>query len=935
MQRSFRISVVLVMAILSFSATLLAGDITLNPGKTKVTYVTNTYSQLSFTSQVSSLQYRDVGTKSGAFTELFVEGFGFSNVVGDPALPVYHKLIEVPMGAEFEIVITQQNYKDYDLTAFGITHQVMPAQAPLSKAITDPAKIPFKYNARTYRLNQFLGAPLIQVSQAGIMRAVRLARVDLAPVQYNPVTNTLRVYEHIEAAVIFKNADISRTLQMKQQKHSFYFDNIYRQLGNYKPLNPDTLITGGPITFVMVSAPQFKDQLLPFIKWKTKKGYKVIQAYTDDPNVGNTASSIKAYMHNLYDNPPAGYDPPTFALFIGDVAQIPPSSNIGQPTDLRYCEYTSDNIPEVFYGRFSASNTTQLQAYLDKTMEYEQYTFPDESFLGECVMIAGYDQYGNGLTYGNGQINYGTNNYFNTAHNLLSHTYLQPQPPGVNYSQQIRQNISNGVAFANYTAHGNESGWGDPQFVISNIATLQNEHKYSLMVANCCLTSRYNTTCFAEEVTRTPNKGAVGYIGASNNSMWDEDYWWACGYKSVSTEPPYLPQHLGAYDKTFHDHSESTDKWFVTQGQMVVGGNLAVEESNSSQKKYYWEIYCLMGDPSLSIYYSIPPVLTATYPEMIPEGITAMTVTTEPWAYVALSINDTTLLDAQTTDSTGIVNLEFPAVSGVSQVFIAVSKQNRKPVLDSIPVNVFSVIVTIDPSTVCASDTSYLYVAVNGGSGTYTYLWSPEIYLSDPTSPNPYAIAEEDINYTVTVNDGTNEVTSIPKSISVNLRPLAPVIVLQDDSIVSNIAEGNQWYRYGILIPSETGQSFKPIQSGDYFAVVTDTAFTCVSLPSNVIPYYLTLIRDPAADHRVLIYPNPFRDYLAVNYESEGAGNLRISLFDALGKEVRVMTGQSDQPAGKYTVTFSTGDLPDGMYYCKIRSNAYSLVRKVLLSGNH
>ena len=34
---------------------------------------------------------------------------------------------------------------------------------------------------------------------------------------------------------------------------------------------------------------------------------------------------------------------------------------------------------------------------------------------------------------------------------------------------------------------------------------------------------------------------------------------------------------------------------------MNLAGLMAVEESNSPRKKYYWEIYQLMGDPSLAV----------------------------------------------------------------------------------------------------------------------------------------------------------------------------------------------------------------------------------------------------------------------------------------------------------------------------------------------
>ena len=84
-------------------------------------------------------------------------------------------------------------------------------------------------------------------------------------------------------------------------------------------------------------------------------------------------------------------------------------------------------------------------------MEYEQYLFPDPTFLDEVVMVAGADS--GHQTWSNGQINYGTTYYFNAAHGMFSHTYLQPEPGGGNYSTNIRQNVSDGVAYANYTAH--------------------------------------------------------------------------------------------------------------------------------------------------------------------------------------------------------------------------------------------------------------------------------------------------------------------------------------------------------------------------------------------------------------------------------------------------------------------------------------------------
>ena len=110
---------------------------------------------------------------------------------------------------------------------------------------------------------------------------------------------------------------------------------------------------------------------------------------------------------------------------------------------------------------------------------------PDPSFLDEVVMVAGADG-AMSTSWGNGQINYGTIIILMLLMDYISHTYLQPEPSGGNYSANIRQNVSDGVAYANYTAHCSSSGWADPSFITSHISALTNASKYPLMIGNCC-----------------------------------------------------------------------------------------------------------------------------------------------------------------------------------------------------------------------------------------------------------------------------------------------------------------------------------------------------------------------------------------------------------------------------------------------------------------
>jgi hypothetical protein len=649
----------------------------------------SSYELIEISNVLADLDFMRVKTQAGYFTLLTAENYGFSMVKGEPRLPVIKKLIEVPLNSSYEIQILSESYTDVDLNAIGIADFVMPAQPPLSKNIDNPEDVEFIFNLESYAQNTLLGQEMVQVIDLGMVRGVSMARLEIAPVYYNPVTNVLRIYDELKVQIKFVGGNIPATLVKKEKNYSPFYKSLYDQLINYQPLEGKEFITAEPVTYIIVSDPAFQDALQPFIEWKTMKGYQVVEAYTSDPSVGTTTTSIKNYLQDFYNDPPEGYNPQSFVLFVGDVAQIPAfnGSAGSHVSDLYYCTYdgAGDIYPECYYGRFSATNLTQLQPQIDKTLEYEKYEFPDPSFLDEVVMVAGADA-SHALTWGNGQINYGTQNYFNAAHGLLSHTYLQPEPGGANYSQEIRNNISDGVSFGNYTAHCSASGWADPSFNISHIAQLTNANKYPLLIGNCCSSVEFQTTCFGEEILRAANKGALGYIGGSNSTYWDEDFWFGVGFENISANPVYNPLHLGAYDRMFHDHGEPTEDWFITQGQVPSAGNLAVTQSGSSMETYYWEIYHLMGDPSVMIYFSQPPETNASYAGLMPLASTSFTVNTEPYAYVAIS-KDGILHGCALADATGIAEVSlFNPIVVPGEADVVITGQNLMPYLGTVTV---------------------------------------------------------------------------------------------------------------------------------------------------------------------------------------------------------------------------------------------------------
>ncbi|MCU0370246.1 MAG: C25 family cysteine peptidase, partial [Bacteroidales bacterium] len=665
-----------VLAVISF--TLKAETVKLNASSNENRITENSGQGFVVSFSFSEFSAIDIKTPKGIFSRIIVPSYSRTGQYGYPELPVKSELIEIPVHAEVQVRIVNAEVKEYSLDDLGILYPILPNQPPVPKTGVVPE---FIYDKNAYKTDAYTQSEPATVEFLGNMRGVNIGRLDIKPVRYNPVTKMIRVYEKLEVEVTFINADLPATEFNKQVYGDRYFSPVFRSLFNYRaPENAGREnFSQYPVTYVIVSDPMFEEQLQPLVEWKTMKGFTVVEAYTDDPNVGSTTSQIKEYLQNLYDNGTPEHPAPTFVLFVGDIAQVPTWTGqaAGHVTDLYYCEFTGDYFPEIFYGRYSAQNADQLQPQIDKTLMYEQYTMPVPTYLDSVVMIAGMDgTYG--PVHGNGQINYGTENYFNVSNGLYSYTYLYPESG--NSAAQIIQNISDGVTYANYTAHGSPDGWADPGFTLGDIPTLQNEGKYGLLVGNCCSTSEYQVgECFGEAIVRAENKGAVGYIGASNSTYWDEDYYFGVGVGAITADPPsYEETSLGAYDRMFHTHGEPFGEWYTTMDQMVFAGNLAVTEGSPGSAEYYWEAYCLMGDPSLMVYFSEPPVMTVTHDPLLPLGSGTFTVNAVPYAYIAVTM-DGEWLGAALADSTGMAEVNILPVPSPGYADIVVTAQNYQP----------------------------------------------------------------------------------------------------------------------------------------------------------------------------------------------------------------------------------------------------------------
>ncbi|MCK4414142.1 MAG: proprotein convertase P-domain-containing protein [Candidatus Eisenbacteria sp.] len=746
---------------------------------------------LRYQVEVGELVGMDVTTKQGEFTRLFIPGFHASHDEGAPELPMMNRLIEIPFGSTARIEVISAESRSIDLAAHGIEHPLFPAQPSMPKN-ADPETWPFVYDAASYNVSR-VARELVDVVPQGRLRGVEFGRLELSPVEYYPTENRLVVHDRIEFRVVFEGGDPSAEAELKARTRSLFFEGLYQSFDGYRGEHdsyPD--LVGDVVTMVVVTPPDFAPYMQEFVDWKTERGFHTILAVTGTPEVGSTTTSIQSYIHDLYNNATPELPAPSFVLFVGDVAEMPTFYEAGDATDRPYCAVDGDVVPDIYYGRFSATSPTMLQDILDKTLMYDQFTMPNPNYLGEVVMIAGMDA-SHGSTWGNGQINYGTGYYFNAAHGITSHTYLYPESGS--HAADIVQNVSDGVAYINYTAHGGTTNWSDPSFTQSDLAGLTNVGEYCLAVGNCCLTSSYDVgECFAESWLRAANKGAIGYIGGSNSTYWDEDYWWGVGHTaSIVADPTYEGSGLGAYDGLFHDHGEAMTQWYVTNDAIIFAGNLAVQESGSSRTTFYWNIYNLMGDPSLSTYLGVPSVNPVTHPETIFTTWTSFTVEADPGSYVGLTKNGD-LIGAGTVDETGSIDLPIwadPLLPGSAK--LVVMAQNREPYIANlnviVPAQVF-----INPDVIDANVETEISVGVFEYDGV-TPRDGVEVWADGLDYESVHEFTEADGYCTITVNYPYGPTLDI-----VGKDPLEPWELFREAITVNALALGTPdlWATTGI-----------------------------------------------------------------------------------------------------------------------------------------
>ena len=96
----------------------------------------------------------------------------------------------------------------------------------------------------------------------------------------------------------------------------------------------------------------------------------------------------------------------------------------------------------------------------------------------------------------------------------------------------------------------------------------------------------------------------------------------------------------------------------------------------------------------------------------------------------------------------------------------------------------------------------------------------------------------------------------------------------------------------------------------------------------------LTNVKNPKIGNINLesdIFPNPFSLMTSIKYSISKANNVEVKVYDILGKEIATIINQYQSPGNHIIdLTPENYNLKNGIYYCRIITGNYSVVKKMI-----
>jgi hypothetical protein len=237
-------------------------------------------------------------------------------------------------------------------------------------------------------------------------------------------------------------------------------------------------------------------------------------------------------------------------------------------------------------------------------------------------------------------------------------------------------------------------------------------------------------------------------------------------------------------------------------------------------------------------------------------------------------------------------------------------------------------------ASVCngATGVNYTVPAIANATG---YVWTVPAGATITSGTNTNSImvdfgasAVSGIITVLGTNTCGNGILSPDFAVTVNPVPPAPVITMgPTGELMSNAPAGNQWYFEGTAIAGATGQTYIPVQSGNYTCIVT--LYGCSSGVSNEIYVVMTGMENHNDDMTITLYPNPNDGHFTIQVHAVKQEKYDLTVINNLGISVYE---QKDNPVnGSSGQILDLRSVPAGVYWVVLRNDKTNIIKKIII----
>ncbi|OUN69981.1 C25 family peptidase propeptide domain-containing protein [Barnesiella sp. An55] len=175
-----------------------------------------------------------------------IKGFGLTGKIGAPALPYYRDYLPLSDTTNIAIELISSSYQDFS------EYLLYPIQKPQ----TDSSISSYFYKDSTiYSYNTFLPNNIIEQEGYQISKGIPILRIGIYPIQYNPVTRTIRCYNRIKYKITLSQENFS-------SKEFNNYKNIESQKSNISLIRKVTQPSKTP-NLLIVSIDKYLSAIVP------------------------------------------------------------------------------------------------------------------------------------------------------------------------------------------------------------------------------------------------------------------------------------------------------------------------------------------------------------------------------------------------------------------------------------------------------------------------------------------------------------------------------------------------------------------------------------------------------------------------------------------------------------------------------------------------